>query len=83
MHNLFAINGIAFNKDVGSFATIGQDGNYYFWNKDTKSRLKQCPANPPCPITAADFNESGNLFAFAYGYDWGKGVEEWKLNSQR
>ena len=30
------------------------------------------------PITAAEFNETGDYLALAFGYDWGKGVEGFK-----
>ena len=40
-----------------------------------KSRLKTSkPA--PWPVTSGDFLENATLFAYAYGYDWGKGAEE-------
>jgi len=58
---------------------MGSDGNYFIWNKDTKSRLRSTkPA--PWPITAGDFIENASLLAFAYGYDYSKGYEESKKN---
>jgi mRNA export factor len=74
---LYSVNGLSFNKQFGTFASYGQDGCYFFWNKDTKSKLKSTkPA--PWPITAGDYLENAQLFAFAFGYDWGKGAEEVK-----
>eukprot|EP00347_Sterkiella_histriomuscorum_P013043 403366232 len=76
---VYAVNGIVFNKQFGSFATLGQDGSYYFWNKDTKSKLRNTKApNPQIPLTSADFLDNAQQFAYAYGYDWGKGAEESK-----
>lgn len=68
------MNGITFNKQFGTFATYGSDGNYFIWNKDTKSRLRSTKT-APWPITSADFLENASLLAFAYGYDYGKGAE--------
>ena len=73
----FTINGISFNRTFNTFATYGQDGCYFFWNKDTKSKLKSTKA-APWPVTAADYLENATMFAFSYGYDWGKGAEEAK-----
>lgn len=72
-----AVNGIYFNKQHNTFATIGQDGCYFFWNKDNKSKLKSTK-NAPYPVTAGDYLDTAKMFAFAYGYDWGKGAEEAK-----
>lgn len=77
-----SVNGLAFNKQFGSFATYGADGCYFFWNKDTRSRLKASKTGPS-PVTAGDFLENGTMFAYAYGYDWGKGVEEFNANKQK
>jgi len=74
---VYAVNGVCFNKQFNSFATYGSDGSYFFWNKDTKSRLKSTKA-APWPITSADFLENATMFAFAFGYDWAKGIEETK-----
>ena len=74
---VYAVNGIVFNKQFGTFATFGQDGTYYIWNKDTKSKLKNNKPGPH-PITAADFIDNATQFAFSFGYDWGKGAEESK-----
>jgi hypothetical protein len=69
--------------------TYGQDGCFFFWNKDSKSKLKNTKPGP-FPVTAADFLDNGKIlgvmidftiatqFAYAYGYDWGKGAEETK-----
>eukprot|EP00347_Sterkiella_histriomuscorum_P017243 403350135 len=76
---VYAVNGIVFNKQFGSFATMGQEGNYFFWNKDSKSKLKNTKAlTPALPVTCGDFLENAQQFAYAYGYDWGKGAEESK-----
>lgn len=87
---LWTVNGIVFNKRFGTFCTYGSDGNYFFWNKDTKSRLRSNKLQS-YPITAADFSEDGilfiivylliaSLFAFAFGQDYSKGCEDAKKN---
>lgn len=51
---IYAVNGLTFNKKCNTFASYGQDGCYFFWNKDNKSKLKSTKPGP-CPITAADY----------------------------
>ena len=45
-----------------------------FWDKDSRQRLKLFNKMNNS-ITAAAFNSDGNIFAYALGYDWSKGVE--------
>ena len=69
---MFSLNGIAFNKTYGTFATIGSDGHYFTWNKDSKSKYKSSPKFPNS-LTALDFSEDGALLVFAVGYDYSQG----------
>lgn len=71
---VYSINDIAFHPVYGTFATCGSDGKFVFWDKDARNRLKGF-ANLPShlPITSCAFNRSGNMFAYAYSYDWSKG----------
>ena len=74
--NVYSVNDIAFNKVYGTFCTIGSDGIYSIWDKKKKSRLhERSENNDGVPLTACDFNSSGNLLAFASGYDWSRGAE--------
>ena len=57
---VYSVNGLTFNKQFNTFATYGQDGAYYFWNKDTKSKLRNTKA-APYPVTAASFLDNGKL----------------------
>jgi len=77
------VNGISFNKKHNTYnvATYGQDGCYFFWNKEIKSKLRSTKPGP-APITAGDYHDSAALFAYAYGYDYGKGLEEGKKGYQ-
>ena len=38
---VYAVNAISFNQQTKTFATVGADGGYVFWDKDSKSRLKK------------------------------------------
>eukprot|EP00978_Attheya_sp_CCMP212_P022521 scaffold67260_cov53-Attheya_sp.AAC.1 len=69
--NVFSVNAIAFHK-FGTFATVGSDGVVNFWDKDNKQRLKGFPQTNR-PISCANFNAEGNMFAYASSYAWGKG----------
>jgi mRNA export factor len=70
--NVYAVNGICFHNQFGTFATVGSDGVVNFWDKDNKQRLKGFPPIAR-PISCASFNAHGNLFAYASSYDWSKG----------
>ena len=78
MADVFPVNAIAFNHAYGTFCTGGGDGTWLIWDKESKSRLKL--GNFPIqnqikiPITALDYNLSGDLLAYAGGYDWSKGI---------
>lgn len=70
----YTVNYIAFNKLYNTFATVGSDGTFIVWNKDTKSRYKSSkPA--PLPMVACDFSDDASIFAFASCEDWSKGFE--------
>ena len=80
---VYAVNDIAFNPVYGTFCTVGSDGVYSIWDKLNRSRLferLECPDKTP--LTCCDYNSSGNLLAFAAGYDWSKGAEGAKEYSQ-
>jgi mRNA export factor len=68
----FSVNAICFQQQYGTFATVGSDGVVNFWDKDNKQRLKGFNAIQR-PVSCANFNAQGNLFAYASSYDWSKG----------
>lgn len=70
----FAINAISFNKKHGFFASAGADRLIRFWkaNREGSKRLQTLPPTK-LPVSAAKFDESGSLFAYACSYDWSKG----------
>ena len=83
--DLYPINGIYFHLKHGTFSTVGADGAFNFWDKDSKQRLKTSHHYPTqknkpvpqnvMPISAGVFNHAGNLFAYAESYDWHRGVD--------
>ena len=79
--NVYSVNAIHFHNTFGTFATCGSDGTYVFWDKDSKQRLKLF-AKLNNAITAAAFNQQGNVFAYAVGYDWSKGIEYFDRQKQ-
>lgn len=68
------VNDIHFHPNGTSLATVGGDGNYVFWCKDSRQRLQQFR---PChaPVVAGKFSPAGDLFAYAVCYDWSRGVD--------
>ncbi|GMM38530.1 RNA export factor [Saccharomycopsis crataegensis] len=71
-NRLYSLNQICFHPVQGTFVTAGSEGNLSFWDKDSKHRLKSYQSIGT-PITAANFNNNGSIFAYAIGYDWSKG----------
>jgi len=73
------VHSIEFHPTCNAMATCGGDGTFSFWDKDVRQRLKHMarpalfPDQRPAPVVASSFNASGNLFAYAVGYDWGQG----------
>jgi len=74
---IFTVNDISFHN-FGTFATVGNDGNYTFWDKDSKQKLKSFK-NCDLPITCCDFSPNGNFFAYSVGYDWSKGYQGYNV----
>ncbi|KAK4196730.1 WD40-repeat-containing domain protein [Triangularia verruculosa] len=77
---VYSVNSVAFARppDGGRsgekivLATAGQDGTTNFWNIADRQRLQAYPSVGGS-ITACGFNWDATLFAYAVGYDWGKG----------
>lgn len=73
--DIYAVNTIAFNYGYNSsFATGGGDGSFAIWDKDSKLKLRVGNFEDRAPITALDYNYSGDMLAYAAGNDWGKGL---------
>lgn len=55
------MNSIAFHK-YGTFATAGSDGNFHFWDKDSRQRLKAFDLKQDNTISVCKFSPDGGLF---------------------
>ena len=71
----YPINDMAVNPVYGSFVSAGGNGRYSIWDIFKKSKVHERDNIDKTPLTAVDFNYSGNLLAFASGYDWSKGAQ--------
>ncbi|KOB52327.1 mRNA export protein, partial [Operophtera brumata] len=69
--DIYAVNDIAFHPVHGTLATVGSDGSYSFWDKDARTKLKSSETLDQ-PLTKCAFNHTGQIFAYAAGYDWSK-----------
>jgi mRNA export factor len=70
--DVWTVNSIAFNEKFNTFVTVGSDGQWYTWNKDTKSRYKQSNKSQ-MPVTNACFSEDAMVLVHAHGEDWSLG----------
>ncbi len=71
---IYSVHTIAVNKAFGTFATGGGDGFFYIWDKKNRGKLKTGHYDDKAPITALEYNESGDILAYAGGYDWAQGI---------
>lgn len=71
----YPVNAVDMHPRHNTLATCGGDGQFSFWDKDAKQRLKLF-SKKPLPITCGKFNGDGTLFVYATGYDWAKGATE-------
>eukprot|EP01128_Nolandella_sp_AFSM9_P003525 TRINITY_DN1518_c0_g1_i1.p1 TRINITY_DN1518_c0_g1~~TRINITY_DN1518_c0_g1_i1.p1 ORF type:complete len:344 (+),score=71.08 TRINITY_DN1518_c0_g1_i1:265-1296(+) len=78
---LFSVNDIAISK-YGTFATMGGDGAFHFWDKEEKQRL-QAFKNANLPVLCGTFNPNATVFAYAVGYDWSKGAQGYDQNNMK
>lgn len=77
----FPLNSIVFHPLYGVLATGGSDGAIHIWNKDTKQRCKSY-LNLGSPVTALSFSTNSDILAYALGYDWSKGYENYLPNTK-
>mmetsp|Transcript_23425 Transcript_23425/g.61333 ORF Transcript_23425/g.61333 Transcript_23425/m.61333 type:complete len:424 (+) Transcript_23425:47-1318(+) len=70
----YAVNSAHFHPRHNSFATAGSDGHFVFWDKDSRSRVKEFSRIPSRgSITSAQFSGDGSMYAYSQSYDWAKG----------
>ncbi|NP_001040273.1 mRNA export factor [Bombyx mandarina] len=79
--DIYAVNDIAFHPVHGTLATVGSDGSFSFWDKDARTKLKSTELLDQS-LTKCAFNHSGQIFAYAVGYDWSKGHEHYNPNKK-
>ena len=60
---MYSVNSIAFHK-YGTFATAGSDGNFHFWDKDSRQRLKVFDLKQGNTIPVCKFSPDGGLFGW-------------------
>ncbi|RCN53143.1 hypothetical protein ANCCAN_00696 [Ancylostoma caninum] len=65
------VNDIVFHPQHNTLVTIGSDGRYSMWDKDARTKLKTSDA-APLPLTCAAIHASGQVMAYAIGYDWSR-----------
>lgn len=76
-NDIYSVNAIDFHPKYGTFATVGSDGTYNFWDKDARQRVgkfKQINQT----LSAGIFSPEGSIFSYAVSYDWSKGYEFYK-----
>lgn len=75
----YPVHDIAFHNAYNrtSFITCGGDGTVVFWEKEGRSRLGNLNKTPMA-VTHAKFSADGSVLAYATGYDWSKGVDEFE-----
>ncbi len=70
---MWALNAVCWHPiHTSTFSTGGSDGNFNFWDRNQKMRLRAFPKQD-LAITAIGFNHDGKIFAYASGYDWARG----------
>jgi len=79
--DVYAINSILFHPRHHTFATLGSDGTFAFWDKDAKQRLKQFDQLGNAVLCGA-FNPSGTILAYAVGMDPAAGLHINMQNQQ-
>lgn len=72
---LYPVNSIGFNSRNKSFLyTAGSDGIIYFWDTESKNKIKTFNYNK-VPITTAAMSYDGRYLAYSLGDDYSMGEE--------
>ncbi|XP_017053730.1 protein Rae1 [Drosophila ficusphila] len=72
--DIHAVNDVKINKVTKSMVTVGSDGTYSFWDCELPSKLKKSHVFDQ-PITKCSISDDGQILAYALGYDWAQGYE--------
>jgi len=76
LSDVYPVNDVHFHPTTGAFATVGNDGVYNFWDKESRNRLKSHELAMKGLIRGR-FNHDGQLFAVAASYDWSQGPSKY------
>ncbi|KAL5239101.1 hypothetical protein ACI65C_006511 [Semiaphis heraclei] len=79
--NVYAVNDIKFHPVHDTFATVGSNSTFAFWDKKSRKMLKISEVLDQS-ITKCCFNSDGQIFAYSSGYDWSKGPEYYDPNEK-
>ncbi|KAL7673695.1 hypothetical protein ACOME3_008546 [Neoechinorhynchus agilis] len=72
---VYTVNDIAVNPAYDTMMTVGSDGKYGLWDKQSRTKLKGSDLAKKQPLTCCDIDSTGKWAAYAEGYDWHKGYE--------
>jgi mRNA export factor len=75
--DVYPVNDVHFHPVTGAFATIGNDGIYNFWDKESRNRLKSHEIAQSKGLVRGRFNSDGSMFAIATSYDWSQGPQKY------
>lgn len=75
--DVYPVNDVHFHPVTGAFATIGNDGIYNFWDKESRNRLKSHEIAHSKGLVRGRFNNDGSMFAVATSYDWSQGPQKY------
>jgi len=76
---LYPIHSVGLHpQNKNTYMTAGGDGTVMFWDIPARNKLTLLSGSP-APITAAKYSPCGRFVAYAFGYDWAKGIEGSKI----
>lgn len=77
--NGYSVNGICFHPRHNTLVTGGANGDYMFWDKDSRIMLPVADRETyHLPITDLTYNHNGGLLGIAVSYDWSKGIDGYR-----
>jgi len=72
---LYPIHAVGlYPQNKNTYFTAGGDGKIVLWDIPARNKITTFSCHP-APITAAKLSPDGKYLAYAFGYDWGKGIE--------
>ncbi|MDP2437495.1 MAG: WD40 repeat domain-containing protein [archaeon] len=78
---VYPIHALSVNScHLGTFATCGGDGTLSYWDRNSKTRLKNF-LQGGLPVTACAFNRTGRMMVYSTGYDWQRGLKAYNRDS--